>query len=159
MIRLSLAILVVTLVPTSVRAELNEASVRKFVSDWSESFNRNDPDRISAFYENDERVEMLVSKGLTVRGRQAIAESYEQDMKGVRFYDSEIQALKLRVFEKSALVSFVHRFKYEVRGEGTRLQIHIRTTMALHHTEAGWRIAMEHSSAIHGVERERVIIN
>lgn len=150
----ALILLMVSVLP---QAEEDEANVQRIMDAWVESFNENDPEKISAFYEMDERVEMLVSNGLALRGHKAISNSYARDMKGVRFFDSESRKMKIRVFDQTALVSFVHRFKYEILADGTARQVHIRTTTTLRHTNDGWLIVMEHSSPIHGIERERVI--
>ncbi|QDS97121.1 YybH family protein [Adhaeretor mobilis] len=134
-----------------------EAGVRRTVNAWVESFNKNDPQVISGFYEVDETVEMLASNGLSLRGHKEISDSYVRDMKAVKFYNSKSQKMRIRVFDKTALVSFIHRFKYEILGDGTHCEVHIRTTTTLRQTKDGWRIVMEHSSAIQGIERVKVI--
>ena len=145
------------IVPLLTQEQENVASVRQVMNAWVGSFNENDPKKITSFYEKDERVDMFVSKGLSLRGFEDIATSYTQDMKTVRFYDSKSHKMKIRVFDKTALVSFIHRFKYEILGDGSHRQIHIRTTITLRETKDGWRIVQEHSSPIRGVERERII--
>ncbi len=153
---IAFAVFSMCLLPIS-QAEEDEASVRRFMNEWVASYNKNDPKLISAFYEADVRVEMLVSNGRSVRGHENISASYDNDMKAVRFYDSKSQAMRIRVFDKTALVSFIHRFKYEILWDRTHREVHIRTTTTLHQTKNGWRIVMEHSSAIQGIEREKII--
>ncbi|MEM8866380.1 MAG: nuclear transport factor 2 family protein [Planctomycetota bacterium] len=139
------------------QADQSHASARRFMDEWVDSFNGNDAKKISAFYEVDERVEMLGSNGLTLKGHEKIAESYRNDMKAVRFYDSKSQEMRIRVFDKTALASFIHRFRYEILGDGRHCEVHIRTTTTLRQTELGWKIVLEHSSAIQGIERVKFL--
>ncbi|WP_269541740.1 nuclear transport factor 2 family protein [Cerasicoccus fimbriatus] len=53
----------------------------------------------------------------------------------------------------TALVSFEHFFKYYVRPDKSRWQIHIRTTMPLRREGDGWKIIQEHSSPIQDIPR------
>lgn len=155
--KLIIATLLLMHVSLPVQAEESEVSVRRHMNEWVESYNKNDPKAISAFYELDERAEMLVSNGLSLRGHKEISASYVRDMKAVRFYDSKSQKMSVRVFDKTALVSFIHRFKYEILRDGTHCEVHIRTTTTLRQTKNGWRIVMEHSSPIQGIERVKII--
>lgn len=139
------------------QADESEKSARRFMEAWVESFNENDAKKIAGFYEVDEGVEMLASNGLSLKGYKAISDSYQRDMQVVSFYDSKSPEMRIRVFDKTALVSFIHRFKYEVLNHGSHAQVHIRTTTTLRQSDAGWRIVMEHSSAIQGIERVRAI--
>lgn len=120
---------------------------------WVEAFNQNDSEHITSFYEDDERVDLLVSMGKWMRGSTAIADMYASDMQAVEFYDSKAEKMNIRVFDNTALISFEHRFKYNIVADDTHWKIHIRTTVTLRNTENGWKIVQEHSSPIHGVER------
>ena len=149
--------LILTFSALANASEISEASSKEFIQSWAKSFNKNDPKAISAFYEKDKRVDMLVSVGLWLHGYDAILESYTTDMKLLKFSDSKIKNLRSRVFDKTALVSFEHFFKYRILSDNTLWSIHIRTTTTLKHTDEGWRIVMEHSSPIKGVNRATLI--
>ena len=150
------SLITLTLAPAA-SAQDAETAAQQFIVKWVLSFDENNSKLISGFYEVDDRVEMLASNGLSLKGYEAIAESYRLDMKAVRFYDSKSRDLRVRVLGDTAIATFEHRFKYENRGDGTHRQIHVRTTSVLRMTKQGWRIAMEHSSAIRGIQREKLI--
>lgn len=134
-------------------SEATVASSKDFIKKWAESFNQNDSEKISSFYDKDERVNMLVSVGIWLQGHKAISDSYERDMKEVKFYDSSIKNLNVRVYDKTALVAFEHTFKYHVLEDDSHWSIRVRTTTTLKHNTDGWTIVMEHSSPIKGTER------
>ncbi len=151
-------LLVLTASTTSaVASEVTEVSSKAFIQKWAKSFNENEPKTISAFYDQDARVDLLVSVGLWLRGHKAISESYDRDMKAVKFSDSRLKNLRVRIYDKTALVSFEHLFKYHIVEDNTDWRIHIRTTTTLRHIKDGWIIVMEHSSPIKGIERAVLI--
>ena len=150
---LFLCLLVPVFSAVSNATEVTDASAKEFVMKWAQAFNKNDPKHISGFYDQDKRVDMLTSNGSWLRGHNAIWKSYREDMKLLKFADSVIKKLQVRTYGTTALVSFEHQFKYRILSDGVLWRIHIRTTMSLRHTDKGWKIAMEHSSPIRGIER------
>ncbi|MFK7911073.1 MAG: nuclear transport factor 2 family protein [Akkermansiaceae bacterium] len=140
-------------VATNAADEATDTSAKNFVLKWGQAFNKNDSKYISSFYDQDKRLDMLTSSGAWLKGYEAIEKSYRDDMKALKFSDSNIKNIQLRTYAKTALVSFEHQFKYRILSENVLWRIHIRTTMALRHTDKGWKIAMEHSSPLQGIER------
>jgi ketosteroid isomerase-like protein len=140
-------------------SEATVTSSNAFIKKWAESFNQNDSEKISSFYDKNESVDMLVSVGLWNQGHKAISDSYKRDMEEVRFYDSSVTKLNTRVYDKTALISFIHTFKYHLIEDNSHWRIYIRTTATLKHNKDGWSIVMEHSSPIKGIERATKIPN
>ncbi len=125
----------------------------EFMTRWVKTYNQNDAKLITAFYDESEDVDCLVSVGLWVRGYDAISKMYREDMAAVRFHDSKAEKMRSRIEGNTALVSFIHRFKYEIRETGDVYRIHIRTTATLLKDGESWKIIGEHSSPINGIER------
>jgi len=107
-------IYIFTLINVLHASEATLVSSENFIKKWAASFNQNDAVAISSFYDKHDQVDMLVSVGLWNKGHKAILTSYKQDMKAVQFYDSSITKLNTRVYDKTALVSFIHKFKYRL---------------------------------------------
>ncbi|WP_309397845.1 YybH family protein [Cerasicoccus maritimus] len=149
----ALPLLIFLLAPHAWSASETDDSARAFVLDWVAAYNRNDPALMAGFYAEDPRVTVMVSVGQTFRGYQAIAELYRSDMQVVEFYDSYAKELQVWTEGDTALVSFEHFFKYYVRPDKSRWNIHIRTTMTLRRDGDGWKIIQEHSSPIQGIPR------
>ncbi len=128
-----------------------------FIKRWASDFNKDDPKVISSYYENTKDLEMLVSIGMWHHGFDEMLKAYTRDSKHLDYYDSKIQDLRARTFGKTAIVSFVHRFKFRVLKTGERVQVHIRTTSTLRKVDGKWFIVLEHSSAIKGQPRDVLI--
>ena len=62
--RLTIYALLLALAATASASEVTEASSKAFIQKWAKSFNENEPKTISAFYDQDARVGLLVSAGL-----------------------------------------------------------------------------------------------
>jgi len=130
----------------------------EFMQRWVEAYNANNGEVMASFYENSEEVDCLVSAGIWLRGFKEIREMYINDMKAVRFYESAAEQMRHRQLdENTAVVSFIHKFKYELRDLGEHSRTHIRTTVTLRRIGRIWKIASEHSSAIQGIERVQSI--
>lgn len=135
-----------------------EETPSEFMLRWVEAYNGNNAEVMASFYENSEEVDCLVSAGIWLRGFKEIREMYFKDMKAVRFYNSEAEQMRHRLVGKgTAVVSFIHKFKYELRDLGQHSRTHIRTTVTLRQVGTKWKIVSEHSSAIQGVERVEMI--
>jgi len=129
----------------------------QFMGKWVEGYNKNDAKLITAFYDESEEIDVLVSFGVWLRGFEAVKKMYGADMQAARFYDSKAEGMKSRVVGEVAVVSFIHKFKYEIREESVKYRIHIRTTTTLRKAGDSWKIISEHSSAIKGIERAVLI--
>ncbi len=143
------------LIGPPIQAE--ERTAGETVQAWAASFNGNNAQRMSDFYEESEEVDMLVSVGLWHRGITGVREAYLEDEENWHYYDSGLKNLRVRDLGEVALASFEHQFKLHSLEDGVRLQIHVRTTMALRKVGNEWKIASEHSSGIRGTERVTVI--
>lgn len=135
----------------------HEEEIKKWVLRWVETFNEDDPEKMMAFYQDGEDakdLDMLVSIGRWHHGREEALKAYEGDAKVLDYYDSKCVDLKARWLGGNyALVSFQHHFKMKVKGQNTRLQARIRTTMTLKWIGGGWKIVQEHSSPMENVPR------
>lgn len=134
-----------------------EESPSDFMKSWVAAFDKNDAEALLSYYDRSEETECLVSAGLWFKGFQEIKAMYEQDMGAVRFSRSRAEGMKHRLLGEAAVVSFVHKFQYEVPETGEHYRIHIRTTATLKKDEDGWKIVSEHSSPIEGIARAEII--
>ena len=134
-----------------------QQSPSDFMNAWVDTYNKNDAKIIVSYYDQSEDTDCLISAGLWRRGYKQIKDMYFQDMKDVRFYDSRAEGMKHRILGDTAVVSFVHKFKYAVREVGVHYRIHIRTTATLRRYKESWKIVSEHSSAIDGIERATIV--
>ena len=152
--RTALSLLVTICIARASHAE--EAigdSAENVIKDWVATVNKNDPERLLAFYDASEEMEVVVSAGLRYRGYKALQKAYKDAFKEVRHYDSSAREVSARILGDSAFVTFEHMFKIQVAADDSRWQVHIRTTSVLHRSEDKWKIVLEHSSPIRGVER------
>ena len=134
-------------------ADIDTDSAQNFIKEWAETFNKNDPEKLSAFYERGKVTIVIVSSGLRYRGFDSIQEIFRESQEQVRFNESSPMKMETRVLGDTALVTFEHVFKIRILADGSHWQVHIRTTSVLRRVSDKWKIALEHSSAIRGVER------
>ncbi|MBD3676086.1 MAG: nuclear transport factor 2 family protein [Planctomycetaceae bacterium] len=154
--KILLALPLVAFLTTTVFAhesEQQKKSPREFIADWVTTFNKNNPALQTAFYEQSEEIEVLVSSGFRHQGYKAVQKAYTEDQKNLHYYDSEARNISTRVLDDTALVTFEHLFKIQFLEDDSRWQIHIRTTSVLRNIKGEWKIVLEHSSSIRGVER------
>lgn len=149
----ALAVIASLWVSSSFAAEPTDESPQKFIQSWAEAFNTNDPEKLSAFYDPSEELEVIVSAGVRHHGYKALKQAYVGDSRNVYFYDSQVSNLSTRVLGETALVTFEHQFKVRFKTDNTRWQVHIQTTTVLHRTQGEWKIVLEHSSPIEGTSR------
>jgi ketosteroid isomerase-like protein len=112
---------------------------------------------MTAFYDQSKELEMTVSAGGRFQGTAEVAKVFRDAKSEVRFSDSKAQRIAARSLGETALVSFEHLFKIEVLEGGAHFQVHLRTTSTLRLLHGQWRIVMEHSSPIAGIERDTPI--
>ncbi len=134
-------------------------SPEDFIKAWAAAFNNNKPEELIEWYDRSEKTELLVSTGKTFRGPKGIAFAYETDKDAVRFYDSEALRIRTRTLGETALASFEHKVKLRILADDQRYQIHVRTTSVLHRVEGEWKIVLEHSSPIEGIERLKRLVD
>lgn len=150
----ALALVVIFCFAAALHAEEAIAdSAENFIKDWVAAFNKNDPEKLMAFYHRSEKTEVIVSAGLRYRGYKAVQKVYRDELKQVRIYDSSAKEMGTRILGDTALVTFEHLFKLRYLSNDSRWQVHIRTTSVLHRVENKWKIVLEHSSLIPGIER------
>ena len=150
----ALALVVIFCFAAALHAEEAIAdSAENFIKDWVAAFNKNDPEKLLSFYDRSEKTEVIVSAGLLYRGYKAIQKVYRDDLKQVRVYDSSAKEMGTRILDSTAFVTFEHMFKMRSLANDSRWQVHIRTTSVLNRVENKWKIVLEHSSSISGVER------
>lgn len=150
----ALALVVIVCFAAALHAEEAIAdSAENFIKDWVAALNKNDPEKLLAFYHRSNNTEVIVSSGLHYRGYTAIQKVYRDELKQVRVYDSSAKEIGTRIFGDTALVTFEHLFKLRSPADDSRWQVHIRTTSVLHRIENKWKIVHEHSSSIGGVKR------
>jgi ketosteroid isomerase-like protein len=150
----ALALVVIVCFAAALHAEEAIAdSAENFIKDWVATVNKNDPENLLAFYDCSKKTEVIVSSGLRHRGYKAFQKAYRDDLKQIRLYDSSAKEIGTRILGDTALVTFEHLFKIRVLADDSRWQVHIRTTSVLHRVENKWKIVLEHSSLIRGVER------
>ena len=124
-----------------------------FIKQWVDAFNKNDPAKLLAFYDQSKNTELIASIGANLQGYKAIEKMYRGDLKAVSFSDSKAKKIRVRKLDDIVIVTFEHRFKYRVLADDSFWQIHIRTTSVLRLKEKKWKIVHEHSSSIKGVQR------
>ena len=152
--RTALSLLVTLgLATVSLAEEPSRGSAESVVKSWVAILNKNDPEKFLAVYDRSEETEVVLSTGVRLRSFQAIQNAYNNDFQEVRFYDSSAKQINTRLLGKTAIVSFEHLFKIHVTADGSRWQIHIRTTSVLHRLTDQWKVVLEHSSPIRGIER------
>ena len=128
-------------------------SPKQVIAEWASTFNKNDSKAIVDFYEQSEDIELIMSAGIYKHGYLAIERTYKDDFKAVRFYDSKAKKMSVREIGDTALVTFEHQFKSEIKKDGSRWRVHIRTSSILGRKNGQWKIVLEHSSPINGIER------
>jgi ketosteroid isomerase-like protein len=126
---------------------------KQFILDWAATFDRNDTKLLLGFYDRSESTEIFVSSGFRHRGYKAVEKAYTRDQKQLRYYDSTVKEISTRILGDTALVNFEHLFKFRATEDDSRWQVHIRTTTVLHRIDGKFKIVLEHSSAIRGIER------
>ena len=159
---LAIAAVVVTWLMPALLANADDqghASPAQFVADWAASFNKNDPMLLLAFYEESKETLLIMSAGIRCHGYDAIKGAYRSDANKVRFYDSKPNIISIRTLGDAALVTLEHKFKAEFVDNKSHWQVHIQTTMVLKRRNGRWKIVMEHSSPIKGVDRYTQIEN
>lgn len=135
-----------------------EETPSEFMQRWVKAYNGNNGEVMASFYEKSDELDCLISAGIWLRGFKEIREMYLRDMKAVRFYESAAEEMRHRSLgDNAALVSFIHKFKYEIRHQKQHVRSHIRTTVTLRKVGEEWKIASEHSSAIKDIERVQMI--
>lgn len=144
---------IASLTTVSFAGEATADSPKEFITDWVGAFNKNDPEQQLAFYDRSEEIEVLVSSGFRHRGYKAVQKAYGDDQKQLRYYDSTAKEISTRILGDTALVTFEHLFKIRFTEDDSRWQVHIRTTCVLNRMEGKWKIVLEHSSSIRGIER------
>ncbi len=142
-----------SLASSSFAADETDESPKQFITDWAATFNKNDPKLQSAFYDQSEELEVIISAGVRHHGYKAVQKAYTDDLKSVRFYDSTATKISTRIFGDTALITFEHQFKTRFTEDDSRWQVHVRTTSVLNRNEGKWKIVLEHSSPIRGTER------
>lgn len=128
-------------------------SAENFIKAWIAAFNDDDPQETVAFYDQSKETDVVLATGVRYRGYEAIRKMYREAQNEVRFLDSSAKQTQTRILGDTALVTFEHMFKLQIRADGTRWQGHVRTTSVLHRVGQDWRILHEHSSTIRGIER------
>lgn len=96
----------------------------EFMASWVAEYNNNDPATIVSYYDRSEDTDCLVSVGIWLKGFDEIEQMYHQDMGAIHFYDSRAEGMRHRILGETAVVSFIHRFKYRFRDTGDRYRIH-----------------------------------
>jgi ketosteroid isomerase-like protein len=142
-----------SLASSSLAVEETDDSPKQFITDWVATFNKNDPELLSTFYDQSEELEVIVSAGVRHHGYKAVQKFYIDDHKPVRFYDSKATNISTRILADTALVTFEHQFKVRITEDDSCWQVHVRTTSVLHRIDGKWKIVLEHSSPIRGTER------
>ena len=136
-------------------AEENELETR--VKGWVNAYNTNDLETMTEFYEDSDKVDILVSFGIWHKGTEAYKKSIKLDLADVEFYDSKAENLTVRDFGEFGVAGFIHKFKFKVMQSGKHIRVHIRTTMSLKKIDGVWKIIQEHSSPIYDIERHKEI--
>ena len=132
-------------------------SAEAYIKDWVATFNKNDPEQLMAFYDNSEQIEVIVSSGVRFRGYKAVQKAYRGDQKILRHYDSTTKGISTRILGNTAIVTFEHLFKVRFLKDNAHWQLHVRTTSVLRRKEGKWKIVLDHSSPIQGIERMKQI--
>jgi len=138
---------------SSAAAGKDDGSPKQFISNWASAFEKDDHKPLLDFYDQSEEVEMIVSAGTRIQGYREIQKSMKNDFNGVKFSDSEIEKVTVRKLGDTALIAFEHKFKLEFKENKTRWQAHIQTTSVLNRKGGVWKIVLEHSSPIKGIDR------
>ena len=144
---------VICLAATAHAEDVTVKSAETFIKDWVTSFTQFDPERAMAFYDRSKETEVIVSTGERFRGYEAILKTYQDAQTEVRFLSSTAKEMRTRIVGNTALVTFEHIYKTQVLTDDSRWQGHVRTTSVLHRIANKWKIVLEHSSPIRGVDR------
>jgi uncharacterized protein (TIGR02246 family) len=126
---------------------------KEFIKSWAAAFDENDPAKIASFYDRSEETELVLSAGLRIQGFKAIEKFYQDDHESAKYYESTPKKFAVRVLDDTALVTFEHQLKIRLLSDDSRWQVHVRTTSVLHRVDDKWKIVLEHSSPINGIER------
>ncbi len=150
----SRGILAVACLATTAHAEeVTVDSAEAFIKNWVASFNNFDPAKTMAYYDCSEETEVIMSIGERFRGYEAILKTYQDAQKEVRFLSSTAEKMQTRIVGDTALVTFEHIYRTRLLADDSRWQGHVRTTSVLHRIGNRWKIVLEHSSPIRGVDR------
>ena len=137
----------------SFAVEKTETTPQQFIGQWVATFNKNDSELLLPFYDQSDDLEVIISAGVRHHGYEAVRKAFADDFKSVRFYDSKASDTATRILGDTAIVTFTHTFKAHLREDNTRWQIQVRTTSVLHRMQGEWKIVLEHSSPIQGIDR------
>lgn len=138
----------------ALAGESTESTPQQLVADWAATFNKNDPELLCDFYDQSGDLQVIISSGVRYRGYDAVKKAYADDHEVVRFYESEPVEISARNLGDTAIVAFEHKLKVRFLDDNTRWQVHVRTTSVLKRMGGEWKIVLEHSSPIHGIERK-----
>jgi len=155
LIKLMTLLMVGLLYVPVLSAEENELKTR--VKGWVNAYNTNDLETMTEFYEDSDKVNILISVGVWNKGVKEYKKLLKQDIEEVEFYDSHLKDLTVRDMGEFGVAGFVHKFKMKTKQGEKRIQAHVRTTMTLRKINGVWKVIQEHSSPILGVPRHTEI--
>ena len=138
-------------------AEAEAGTLEARAKAWVESYNSNKLATMMEFYEDSDKLDILVSVGISNKGKVEYKKLLAQDIAHITFSDSKSEKLSVREMGEFGVVAFVHKFKYKVKQTGEIFQVHIRTTMTWRKIDAKWKIIQEHSSPIIDIPRNKLI--
>ncbi len=138
-------------------AEAEVGALEAMTKAWVESYNSNKLATMMEFYEDSDKLNILVSVGVSNKGKAEYKKLLAQDLAHINFFDSKLEKLSVREMDEFGVVAFVHKFKAKVKQSGEIFQVHIRTTMTWRKIDGKWQIIQEHSSPIIDIPRHKLI--
>lgn len=152
--RIAAVVLLVSSVTLATEPEsAAEKAVAGTLDAWAAAYTADDPGRIVRFYEKSRDLHLVLSGGRDFTGFDAVEAMYDEAAKEVRFTESKLSDVAVRVRGDVAWARARHRARFVVRSDGSKLRLVVRTTFVLVRTGDTWRIAAEHSSPIEGIDR------
>ena len=125
----------------------------RFLRDWTDAIESSDLGRIVECYDDSKDAVVFLSWGESRTGRQEIRKEYETAFKNVVFDDVTLDVLKVHRCGQVAWATSVFKADTTRRSDQTQWHLTIRSSFVLRQAGDTWKIVLEHSSPIAGVQR------
>ena len=132
----------------------------EMVDGWGEALKAGDLNETLSYYVSTPDVMAVDSSGRVHKGPEGLRAMYEEAFKEVKFLDVKVEMQSTHLDGKDGVCHLTFRSTMETKseagkGEAAKVELYVQATWVLKKSKAGWKIAHEHFSPIHGVERVR----
>lgn len=158
---LSVTACVLALSTAALAGEKDEANcLAEMVDGWAEALKAGDLNGTLSYYVSTPDVMAVDSSGRVHKGPEGLKAMYEEAFKEVNFLDVKVEMQSTHLDGKHGVCHLTFRSTMETKseaakGEAAKVELYVQATWVLQKSKAGWKIAHEHFSPIHGVERVR----